>query len=67
MRRWNQAETEAAVRSAIAQAGPGGGFILAENHGEIPWQVPDDVLMAVAESVRRWGRYSLEEIESHGA
>jgi uroporphyrinogen decarboxylase len=67
MRRWSLAETQTAVRRAIAQAGPGGGFILAENHGEIPWQVSDDVLMAIAESVRRWGRYPLEESESHGA
>ena len=67
MRRWDQVETEAAVRRAITEAGPGGGFILSDNHGEIPWQVSDDVLMTIAESVRRWGRYPLEEMISHGA
>jgi uroporphyrinogen decarboxylase len=59
MRHWTAKETENKVREAIAQAGPGGGFILSDNHGEIPWQVPDDVLMTIAESVRRWGHYPL--------
>jgi uroporphyrinogen decarboxylase len=66
MRRWSAAEAEAAVHRAIAQAGPGGGFILSDNHGEIPWQVPDEVLLAIAEATRRWGVYPLQEIGSHG-
>jgi uroporphyrinogen decarboxylase len=60
MRRWTPEEAEAEVKAAIAAAGPGGGFILADNHGEIPWQVPDAVLTAVAEASRRWGRYPLD-------
>jgi uroporphyrinogen decarboxylase len=59
MRRWTPAEAEAAVKEAIAQGGPGGGFILSDNHGEIPWQVSEDTLMAVAASVRKWGEYPL--------
>jgi uroporphyrinogen decarboxylase len=59
MRRWGPAEAEAAVKEAIGKAARGGGFILSDNHGEIPWQVPDDTLMAVAEAVRRWGEYPL--------
>jgi uroporphyrinogen decarboxylase len=59
MRRWTPAEAEAAVKQAIAKAAPGGGFILSDNHGEIPWQVPNDTLMAVSEAVRRWGEYPL--------
>jgi len=61
MRRWAAAEAETAVREAIAQAGPGGGFILSDNHGEIPWQVPDEVLLTIAEATRRWGIYPLQE------
>ena len=61
MRRWTGAEAEAAVRKAIAQAGPGGGFILSDNHGEIPWQVPDEVLLTIAEATRRWGVYPQQE------
>jgi uroporphyrinogen decarboxylase len=60
MRRWTPEQAETEVKSAIAAAGPGGGFILSDNHGEIPWQVPDAVLMAVAEATRRWGRYPLD-------
>jgi uroporphyrinogen decarboxylase len=66
MRRWSPAEAEAAVRRAIGQAGTGGGFILSDNHGEIPWQVPDDVLFAIAEAARRWGTYPLEEEPARG-
>lgn len=59
MRRWDAAQAETAVRAAIAAAGAGGGFVLSDNHGEIPWQVPETVLDAVAEAVRQWGRYPL--------
>lgn len=60
MRRWTPAEAESEVKQAIAKAGRGGGFILADNHGEIPWQVPDEVLLAIREAVDRWGRYPLD-------
>ena len=60
MRRWIPDETERIVKKAIAQAGPGGGFILSDNHGEIPWQVPEEILMAISEAVHRWGRYPLD-------
>ncbi len=59
MRGWTAAQAEEKVKLAIAAAGPGGGFILSDNHGEIPFQVSDDTLMAVAEAARRWGRYPL--------
>lgn len=60
MRNWTPEQAEAAVKEAIAKAGPGGGFILSDNHGEIPWQVPEEVLMAVSEAVRKWGTYPLK-------
>jgi len=66
MRRWTPQQAEAAVKDAIAKAGPGGGYILSDNHGEIPWQVPDEVLMAVLEAVHEWGRYPLDWVESYG-
>ncbi len=59
MRRWTPAEAEAAVKEAIAKAAPGGGFILSDNHGEIPWQVSGDTLLAISEAVKRWGTYPL--------
>jgi uroporphyrinogen decarboxylase len=46
-----------AVRAALRAAGPGGGFLLTEHHGEIPWATPDETLLAAAEAARRWGAY----------
>jgi uroporphyrinogen decarboxylase len=65
MRHWSQNEAEAEVRKAIAGAGPGGGFVLADNHGEIPFVVDEDILFAVAEAVRHWGRYPLNWVSSY--
>jgi uroporphyrinogen decarboxylase len=66
MRRWSAKEAEEQVQRAIIQAGPGGGFILSDNHGEIPWPVPDETLMAIGEAVRRFGPYPLDEALTHG-
>jgi uroporphyrinogen decarboxylase len=65
MRRWSAKEAENKVRQAIAQAGSGGGFILSDNHGEIPFQVPDETLTAIGEAVRHWGNYPLSEAQTH--
>lgn len=66
MRRWTEGEAEQQVKQAIAKAGRGGGFILADNHGEIPWQVPGEVLLAIRAAVERWGRYPLDWVEQGG-
>jgi uroporphyrinogen decarboxylase len=59
MRRWTSYEAETKVKDLIGKAAPGGGFILSDNHGEIPFQVPDETLMAISEAVLRWGKYPL--------
>lgn len=59
MASWTPAQAEAAVRDALARGGSGGGFILSDNHGEIPWAVPETVLEAVAEAALTWGTYPL--------
>ncbi len=59
MCRWSSEDAENHVKEVITKAGPGGGFILSDNHGEIPFQVPDEVLMAISEAVHEWGRYPL--------
>ena len=64
MARWDNGQAITAVKNAIAQAGPGGGFILSDNHGEIPWQVPDEVLSAISETVHTHGRYPIRDIEA---
>ncbi len=57
---WDRAEVKAAVQNAIAGAASGGGFILSDNHGEIPYQVPDEVLLAISEAVNHFGNYPLD-------
>ncbi|PLX89130.1 MAG: methylcobamide--CoM methyltransferase MtbA [Desulfuromonas sp.] len=59
MARWSPEEARAKVTAAIAAAAPGGGFILSDNHGEIPWQVSDEILMTISETVRESGTYPL--------
>ena len=59
MRRWSPQEAETHVKTAIAQAGRGGGFILSDNHGEIPFHVPENILLSISEAVHTWGRYPL--------
>lgn len=63
MARWSPGQAEKNVKEAIAGAGPGGGYILSDNHGEIPWQVSDETLMAISEAVHTWGRYPIEWME----
>ena len=59
MRHWTPAEAERIVKDTIQKAGQGGGFILSDNHGEIPWQVPDSVLLAISNAVKKYGTYPL--------
>jgi uroporphyrinogen decarboxylase len=49
----------------VAEGGPGAGFILSDNHGEIPWQVPDETLLAISDAVHKWGKYPLQWLEEH--
>ncbi len=57
---WNPKQTEIIVKEVISKAGRGGGFILSDNHGEIPFQVPEKVLHAIAEAIEKWGKYPLD-------
>lgn len=57
---WNKEKAENEVRKLIQQAAPGGGFILSDNHGEIPWQVPEDVLLEISENVKKYGTYPIK-------
>jgi uroporphyrinogen decarboxylase len=59
MIRWTQQDSEAKVKDAIEKAAKGGGYIMSDNHGEIPYQVPEDIIMNISNSVRKWGTYPL--------
>ncbi|MDO8951043.1 MAG: uroporphyrinogen decarboxylase family protein [Draconibacterium sp.] len=60
MRRWTKEETKNIVKEVIKKAAPGGGFILADNHGEIPFQVKDETLLAITEAVKEYGTYPIK-------
>jgi uroporphyrinogen decarboxylase len=53
---WSTAEAQASVIRALWAAGTDGGWMLADNHGEIPFPVSDDVLSTIAETVKSGGR-----------
>lgn len=59
MRHWTQQQAEAKVRDLVRTAGPGGGLIVCDNHGEIPIGVPEDTILAISEAVRTWGRFPI--------
>lgn len=59
MRKWSPSDTRRHVLQAIRDGARGGGFILSDNHGEIPWQVPEEVLMTISETVREFGTYPI--------
>ncbi len=59
MRTWTEETAQQIVRDAITNGAPGGGFILSDNHGEIPFQVSDEILMTISETVHTHGRYPI--------
>lgn len=56
---WDLDRVEREVRAIIIKAGIGGGLILSDNHGEIPWQMPEEVLLKIAQTVREYGTYPI--------
>ncbi|WP_160687057.1 uroporphyrinogen decarboxylase family protein [Clostridium sp. C2-6-12] len=59
MCKWTPSDAEFNVKEAIRKAGAGGGFILCDSIGDIPYQVNEDILYEISESVNKWGRYPL--------
>lgn len=59
MRKWTPMQAREQVAAALAAAGPGGGFLLSDCHGEIPSQVPGEVLSEIVTAVAELGRYPI--------
>jgi uroporphyrinogen decarboxylase len=59
---WDSHMVNEEIKNLIAKAGKGGGLIISDNHGEIPWQVPESVLMEISEAVSRYGTYPLKQV-----
>ena len=60
MRRWSEDQARDKVMEAMRQAAAGGGFILSDHHGEIPWQVSDQILHAISDTVASFGNYPIQ-------
>jgi len=58
MRRWDTETAQKKVKEAISLGASGGGFILSDNHGEIPFQVKEETLLEISEAVKEYGQYS---------
>jgi uroporphyrinogen decarboxylase len=54
---WSEETAFGTVGELITESAAGGGFILSDSHGEIPWQVPEAVLLSISEAVQELGRY----------
>lgn len=54
---WDSKTTQSKVKNLIQKAAKGGGFILSDNHGDIPWQVSESTLMEISETVKEYGTY----------
>jgi len=57
---WDRTRTVHTVKDLIRKAGPGGGFILSDNLGEIPFRVSDETLMTISETVQTYGHYPVQ-------
>ena len=58
---WDKPKVEKEIKNLIIKAGKGGGLIISDNHGEIPFQVPEKVLLEISEAVRKYGKYPIEK------
>lgn len=59
---WSASKINREVKNIITNAGAGGGLILSDNHGEIPWQVPESTLLEISEAVSEHGTYPLKQV-----
>jgi len=62
---WDKNQVEKEVKKIINKAAKGGGLIISDNHGEIPLQVPERVLLEISEAVRKFGKYPIKENSNH--
>ncbi|OPY34643.1 MAG: Methylcobamide:CoM methyltransferase MtbA [Methanomassiliicoccales archaeon PtaU1.Bin124] len=60
MPNWTAEQIDQNVRSAISDGARGGGFVLCDNHGEIPYQVSDETIQGIADASRKYGKYPLK-------
>ena len=60
MHGWDDNKTTINIKEIIRKAAPGGGFILSDSNGEIPFNVCDRTLMTISETVQTYGQYPIQ-------
>lgn len=55
---WSKEEAEKQVKKIVDEVKPLGRFILADNHGEIPYAVGNATLEGISSGVNKFGRFS---------
>ncbi|MBD3157169.1 MAG: hypothetical protein GF309_00140 [Candidatus Lokiarchaeota archaeon] len=57
MASWSAEEAKAQVKRCIDSAAEGGGYVICDHHGDIPENVPNELLEELVKARNRWGRY----------
>ena len=57
MASWTSIKTEDEVKRCVEQGASGGGFILADQHGELPFCVGDEILQKIVKTAWKIGKY----------
>ncbi len=65
MRRWTPAQSEQKIKELIRQGAVGGGLVISDNHGELPYFITDEILFAMRDAVDKWGKYPLDWINDN--
>lgn len=60
---WDNEKVEIEVKKIIKEAGKNGGFIISDNHGEIPMQVKEETLLQISKTIKKYGKYPLKWID----
>lgn len=59
MTTWTPEIASKKIKELITVAAPGGGFLLSDGHGEIPFQTSEEVLLAISDAVEQYGHYPI--------
>ncbi|MCS5420355.1 MULTISPECIES: uroporphyrinogen decarboxylase family protein [Psychrilyobacter] len=60
---WDEGETKKKLEELIEKAGSGGGLAISDNHGEIPWQVPEKTLLNISKYSKILGLYPSKDAD----
>ncbi|MCB5250885.1 MAG: uroporphyrinogen decarboxylase family protein [Candidatus Cloacimonadales bacterium] len=59
---WGKDDAYNNIQTIIKKAAKGGGLIISDNHGEIPYQVKHETLMHISDAVEKYGYYPIRGV-----